>query len=241
VIRNDHFPRKLLAAVIWLGAALMAADDLERRSPPTEASQLTLPFMEFFFNRPTTPKLEEVTVLINRGGAQVPGYLAHRTQDKPLPAVLILAGTNRLGGAVLQAAREFADIGFAALAIDYDPENTAGTSPLVQTVAAEQVGDRVDAAIAWLSERPFVDARRVGAVGWAGGAVWAIRLAHEGRLQAAALAGGPICSQPDELLQISATPLLVIGGRRSGCTSSIVSALQQRIIAAGLCLSRKLH
>lgn len=234
MLRNNHFRGKLLAAAVWLGAALMAADDPQRGSPPPKASQLTLPFMEVFFNRPATPKLEAASVLINRGAVQVHGYLAHSASEKPLPAVLILAGANGLGVSVLQAAREFADIGFAALAIDYDPENMAGVSALVQAVTAGQFGDRVDAAIAWLSEQPFVDAQRVGAVGWAGGAAWAIRLAHEGKLQAAVVSGGPVCSQPDELLQISATPLLVIGGRRSACTPSIVNDLQQRVVAAGL-------
>ena len=234
MLRNNHFPVKLLAAAVWLGTASMAADDPERGSPPAKASQLTHPFMEVFLNRPTTPKLEAASVLINRGTVQVHGYLAYPASDKPLPAVLILAGTDRLGVSVLQAAREFADIGFAALAIDYDPDNMAGTSPLLQTVTAGQLGDRVEAAIAWISQQPFVDAQWVGAVGWAGGAAWAIQLAHEGKLQAAVASGGPICSQPDELLQISATPLLVIGGRRSGCTPSIVNDLQQRVVAAGL-------
>ncbi len=233
MLRNNRFPKKVLASAVWLGAALMAADDPERGSASAKASQLTLPFMEAF-NQPTTPKVEAASVLINRGATQVHGYLAYPASDKPLPAVLILAGAKGLSVSTLQVAREFADIGFAALAIDYDPDNTAGTSPLVQTVTAGQLGDRVDAAIAWISEQPFVDAQWVAAVGWAGGAVWAIQLAHEGKLQAAVVSGGPICSQPDEVLRISATPLLVIGGRRSGCTPSIVNELQQRVVAAGL-------
>jgi dienelactone hydrolase len=234
VLRNDHLLRKLLATAVWLAAALTAADNPEKGAPPAKDSWLTLPFLEVFFNRPTTPKLEAASVLINQGAAQVHGYLVRPLSDKPLPAVLILAGENGLGAPVLQAARELADIGFVALAIDYDPEHTAEASALVQTVTAGQLGDRVDAAIAWVRGQPFVDGQRIGGVGWAGGAAWALRLAHEGKLQAAVLSGGLICSQPDELLQVSATPLLVIGGRRSGCTPSIVSALQQRVVAAGL-------
>lgn len=222
------FTTKLLATAVLWAAALAAAGDSGRRPD----SSITQPFLEVFFSSPT--RLETGMVLIKPGATQVSGYMAYPTSDKRLPAVLLLASENPLGLPVLRIAREVAGIGFVALAIDYDPDHTAGISSLVQTVSAGKIGDSVDAAMAWIAEQPFVDGRRIGAVGWESGAAWVLRLAQEGKLQAAVVSGGSICAQPDELFHVSATPLLVVGDRRSGCAPSIVSALQQRIVAAGL-------
>ena len=224
-----------LLTIAGLFAALpAAAGDPQSESCPAKDSCLTLPFLKVFFNRPAVQTLVEVSVLIHAGSSEVRGNLARPATDQRLPAVLILPGENGLAAPSLKAAREVAGIGFVALAIDYDPEHLAGASSLLQAVTGGQLRERVDAAVDWLAGQPFVDPGRVGALGWAEGGSWVLQLAEQGKLRAGVVSGVNACTQTDQLLQIRATPLLVLASRRSGCTPEKARALQRRISAAGL-------
>jgi hypothetical protein len=102
---------------------------------------------------------------------------------------------------VVTARDVIAGIGFAVLGIDDDPA-------------------QMNAAVDWLRMQPFVDARRIGAIGSAEGAEWVLRLARSGKLRAGVIVGGTLCGQPDSLFQVRTAPILVIAGERDpGCAN----------------------
>ena len=175
---------------------------------------------------------EAAPVVIPHGAAQISGYLAHPSSSGRVPGVLILAGRNALGEAVQRAVRELAARGFLALALDADPGRIAEKSTILEMVTSGQIADRANAALAWLAERPAVDPKRIGAIGLARGAEWVLQLARQGKLQAGVLTGEPVCRDPDELLRVRATPLLILGN--AGCTSWSIHELQQKVAAGGL-------
>jgi dienelactone hydrolase len=189
--------------------------------------------MQIFARTASGPALTSTAVQIGSGGIQTSGFLARPLSDTKVPAVLLVVGEQGITGATRQAASEIAATGYAVLAIDYDPEHVSAASSLVQTVAQEQLSGRLNAAVAWLSAQPFIDAGRLGAIGWAEGGEWVMRLAESGKIQAGVVAGGAICSNPDLLLRVRAVPVLAIVSG-DNCTAAQAAAVRQRVVAANL-------
>lgn len=150
-------------------AGLLGADD--------PARELERPFLAAFFDgagaRPVT---EQVRLEGLRGFAAHP---ARQNAKEHFPAVLVLSGS---GG----VARDFAEAGFAALAVDLE---TAAASPLADAIRAESAADRLEGGIEWLRRQPYVDAARLGAIGWGANADTARELARRGSVRAVVVSG----------------------------------------------------
>lgn len=153
---------------------------------------------------------------------QVRGYVVYPKAEKRVPAVLILGGG--VGQPAQKIAHEMAQHGFAALALDHDPDHPSGMSPLLEAVIGGQSDDRADAGIAWLIRQPFVDSRKIAAFGWGPGVAAILHLARQGKLGAGVVAGESVCAEADQWPQIAGTRFLVIVGS-SGCN---LSSLRQR-------------
>jgi Dienelactone hydrolase family len=148
---------------------------------------------------------------------QVRGYVAYPKTEKRVPAVLILGGG--VDPPAQKISHDMAQHGFAALALDHDPDHPSGMSPLVEAVIGGRSEDRADAGIAWLIRQPFVDSRKIGAFGWGTGVAAILHLARQGKLGAGVLAGEAVCAQADQWPQLAGTRFLVIVGS-SRCNPS---------------------
>jgi dienelactone hydrolase len=147
-------------------------------------------------------------------GAAVAGYLAKPAAGSGLSAVLLVPAMSGLKGAVLETARELAAHGFVALAVDYDPDHVSQESDLVQSVAEEQLALRLTAAAEWLArQRPLIDPRRIGAIGWDAASARVLKLVEQGQVRAGVMIESGACAVPGDLPAAPAAPtLLVIGG-----------------------------
>lgn len=101
----------------------------------------------------------------SEGGVECAGlfYLpAQRDTEKPLPAVVMAHGFSLVKEAYLpQYAERFAEEGMAVLLFDYRFFGESGGEPRQQLIPAEQIKDYRN-AITWVSQRPEVDANRIG-------------------------------------------------------------------------------
>ena len=160
-----------------------------------------------------------------QGEATVAGYLAKPAVGSRLPAILLVPGTSKLAGTVLQAARDMAARGFVVLAIDYDPDGVSQESDLVRSVMDEQLARRLSAGADWLAlQRPTVDPQRVGAVGWGEGVGRVMNLLQQGQIGAAVVVEDSPCRKPEVLPAASGARILIIVG---GCTSEQRQELMQ--------------
>ena len=208
---------------------------IAQKGSVSEPSQLDVPFMQIFMRRESGPAVTTAPVQVSTEGVSTGGFLARASVNGKLPGILLIPDEQGITEPIRQVAHEIAGTGYVVLAVDYDPEHVAAASSLVQAVAQDELGARLDAAVAWLAAQPFVDAGRIGALGWAQGGAWVLRLAERGKLQAGVVAGAVVCSEPDLLLRVHATPVFVLaGGDQSGCAPRQIAVLQQRVAAAKL-------
>jgi len=182
-------------------------------------------------NAQKMPAISASFVKVQGAGAAVSCYYAKPVTGSGLPAVLLAPANSALKGAVLEAARDMAAHGFVALAVDYDPEHVSQESDLVQSVAEEQLSLRLTAAADWLArQRPLVDPRRIGAIGWDGGSARILKLAQQGRVHAVVMIESELCVAPGNPPATPAVPMLLIIG---GCTAERGHELKASLEAGG--------
>lgn len=182
-------------------------------------------------NAQKMPAISASFVKVQGAGAAVSGYLAKPATGSGLPAVLLAPANSALKGAVLEAARDMAAHGFVALAVDYDPEHVSQESDLVQSVAEEQLSLRLTAAADWLArQRPLVDPRRIGAIGWDGGSARILKLAQQGRVHAGVMIESEPCVAPENLPAAPVTRILLVIG---GCSAERGQELKALLEAGG--------
>lgn len=126
----------------------------------------------------------EKVVVIGDGIDSLKGYLSRPAGASASPALIVLAGVDRLTPPVQHVANDLATVGFVALAVDYDPDRTAESSSLVREVAGKSLAERVSEAVDWLTQQGFVDKNRIGAIGWGSGTDLVLQMAERGRIVA---------------------------------------------------------
>lgn len=113
-------------------------------------------------------------------GAPREAYYARPRDDGQFPGVVIVHEIYGLNENMRDVARRFAAAGYAALAVDlFAGRNRAVCmmrlmSQMLSGSVNNSSVDELKASLTWLSERPEVDARRVGAVGFCMGGSFAI-------------------------------------------------------------------
>ncbi len=118
-------------------------------------------------------------------GKAITGYLAHPEGETKLPGVLVIHEVFGLNDNIREITDRFADEGYAALAVDLF---SGGLKALcvAQTIGGA-FGSKTDtratrilrAALNYLSDQPFVEGTRVGAIGFCMGGNFAMALSYE--------------------------------------------------------------
>lgn len=119
-------------------------------------------------------------VSFSSGKRQVQGYLARPEGEGPFPGVIVIHEIFGLNENVRDVARRFADVGYAALAVDlFSGRNRTVCmfrfmgQLLLKSLNNESLND-LKASLTYLTEQPGVDGSRVGAIGFCMGGGFAI-------------------------------------------------------------------
>lgn len=178
---------------------------------------------------------ESVTVPLN--GTTVPAYLARPSCAGPWPGVVVIHELLGLNDDIRWIARRFAAAGYAALA----PDLFAGLGPkpicIVRTMVAWRRGggralEALQAARAWLAERPEVDASRIGAAGFCMGGGFALLLGAHSELGVVATFYGDLPRPPEDLRGIC--PVFAGYGAQDRIMGSRAEVLERRLRELGV-------
>lgn len=137
--------------------------------------------------------IQSETLIIPGGTQGLNGYLAQPASDGPFPGVVVIHEIFGLNDDIRRIAEQFADAGYAALAVDlFAGRNRAVCMArfmgnlLLNSLDHGGIHD-LKAALTALADLPQVDANRIGAVGFCMGGSFAIAWAcSDDRLQAIA-------------------------------------------------------
>ena len=116
----------------------------------------------------------------------VPAHESRPDGPGPFPAVVLMHGCHGVSQSTRDWARWFRDHGYVALIVDSWAARGIkdGCVPGPDVPSTERFDDAVG-ALRWLHARPYVDSRRVGAIGWSNGGVFAIALVNGPSLERA--------------------------------------------------------
>jgi len=125
---------------------------------------------------------EEVTYS-KSGDRDVKGFLARPKGQGPYPAIVLIHEWWGLNDHIRSQAREFAKLGYVALAVDlYDGEAT--TDPAKARELATNVRGEMEAAqqnlrdaLTYLKQQKSVDPHRLASIGWCFGGGWSYQIA----------------------------------------------------------------
>lgn len=139
-------------------------------------------------NTETTPKMVQENITYEGDGTTMHGYVAYDSAKQgQRPAVIVIHEWWGLNDYAKRRARELADLGYIAMAIDLygngltaDNPDSAGkyATPFYQQ--PDMMQRRFDAALAKLKTYPQTDASKVGAIGYCFGGAQVLNLARLG-------------------------------------------------------------
>ena len=130
-------------------------------------------------------QIQEQEFTLPSEGRTLKAFVAHPAGPDPRPAIVVIHEIFGLNDNIRGICRRFAQEGYAALAIDL---YSGGLKALcvLQTVRAvfnnntDNYGTRhLRNALTYLSQQPYADANRLGAIGFCMGGNFALALAHE--------------------------------------------------------------
>jgi carboxymethylenebutenolidase len=178
------------------------------------------------------------TVNYKSGSDTVSGYLALPEGGGQHPAIIVIHEWWGLNDWVKEQAQKYAGQGYVALAVDLYRGKVAATPDDAHILMRGLADDRglrdLEAAFAYLSSRPDVDASRIGAVGWCMGGGWSIKLAEDQpKLAACVVNYGALPSDPAIIAKIHAPVLGNFGADDQGIPASDVRAFEAAMKAAG--------
>src|SRR3989338_6466916 len=153
------------------------------------------------------------------GGITMRGFLARPSQTTAAaPAVIVIHEWWGLNAHIQDIAQRFAKAGYVALAPDLSsrlghPVTTDAqeAAKLMERLQSQQILRDLNATIAFLKQQPFVDAWKIGAVGFCMGGTFALMLAaHNSDIKASVPFYGQI--PPTDSLKYLVAPILYIHG-----------------------------
>jgi carboxymethylenebutenolidase len=178
------------------------------------------------------------TVSYKSGGDTVIGYLALPESGGKHPAIIVIHEWWGLNDWVKEQAQKYAAQGYVALAVDLYRGKVAATPDDAHILMRGLADDRglrdLEAAFAYLSSRPDVDARKIGSVGWCMGGGWSIKLAvDQPKLAACVVNYGSLPSDPAIIAKIHAPVEGNFGADDQGIPPTDVHAFEEAMNAAG--------
>lgn len=152
------------------------------------------------------------------------------------PAVLLIHEWWGLNDQIKSMAREFAQQGFVALAVDLYDGNVAQTPDqarsFMQSVKPEQAVATMQAWTAWLRGHEATT-DQIGVVGWCFGGGWALRTAINAPIDAAVVYYGNVDVPTEQLAKIEGPVLGHFATRDNFINEEMVSGFKDRMEEAG--------
>jgi dienelactone hydrolase len=177
------------------------------------------------------------------GDTVLEGYIAWDDErNMPMPGVLIIHDWNGLDEYEMRRARELAELGYFAFAIDFYGKGVRPKNP--QESAAEAgkyrkdyqlLRSRLQAALQTLREQPQVDKDHIGAMGYCFGGAAALELARSGADVKAVVSfhGNLNTSAPAETGNFRARVLVLHGADDPGVPDAQVQAFMKEMRDVG--------
>lgn len=188
-------------------------------------------------------QLHTEMVEYRHGEAVLEGYLAYDSHlDHPVPGVLVVHEWKGLNEYAKQRARQLAELGYVAFAIDMYGKGIlaadhaeAGRLSGIYRSDRRLMRDRARAGLNVLTSQPLVDQTRVAAIGYCFGGTTVLELARDGADLAAVVSfhGSLSTPHPEDARQIKGK-VLVLQGADDSFTLSEVPAFEQEMQEAGV-------
>jgi len=194
--------------------------------------------------RAGAPKTE--TVSYKSGDETVSGYLALPDGGGKHPAIIVIHEWWGLNDWVKEQAQKYSGQGYVALAVDLYRGKVAANPDDAHILMRGLPDDRgmrdLEAAFAYLSTRPDVNAAKIGSVGWCMGGSWSIKLAvDQPKLAACAVNYGWLPSEPALIAKIKAPVLGSFGADDQGIPAKDVKAFESAMKADGKTTDIKIY
>jgi carboxymethylenebutenolidase len=206
------------------------------RDPESKGRVLAQKVSSSAARQPDKPKTRTVT--FQRATEKVTGFLALRRDPRCHRAIIVIHEWWGLNEWVKEQAVKLAANGYVALAVDlYHGKVTSDPSEarkLKRDLRQERAIGDLNAAFDYLADRPDVDPKHIGSLGWSMGGGLAVQLAiHEPRLAACVVNYGPLPTNPADIQKINAPVLGIFGSRDRGIPPDKVRAFERCMKAAG--------
>lgn len=178
------------------------------------------------------------TVSYKSGTEMVSGYLATPEGAGKHPAIIVIHEWWGLNDWVREQAQKYAGQGYVALAVDLYRGQVASTPDEAHILSRGLPDDRglhdLQAAFTYLSSRPDVNARKIGAIGWCMGGGWSIKLAEDQpKLAAFVVNYGSLPTDLAIIAKIQAPMLGNFGAEDKGIPPNSVHAFESAMKSAG--------
>ena len=190
------------------------------------------------------PKTE--TVQFKSGDQTVSGFLVLPGKEGKHPAMIVVHEWWGLNDWVKEQAQKYAAQGYVALAVDLYRGKVAANPDEAHILMRGLPDDRgmrdLEAAFAYLSSRPDVNAGKIGSVGWCMGGSWSIKLAvDQPKLAACVVNYGWLPSDPALVAKINAPVQGNFGADDQGIPPKDVKAFEAAMKADGKITDIKIY
>jgi carboxymethylenebutenolidase len=194
--------------------------------------------------RAGAPKTE--TVSYKSGDDTVSGYLALPDGAGKHPAIIVIHEYWGLNDWVKEQAQKYAAQGYVALAVDLYRGRVAANPDEAHILMRGLPDDRgmrdLQAAYAYVSSRPEVNAAKIGSIGWCMGGSWSIKLAvDQPKLAACVVNYGWLPSEPALIAKIKAPVQGNFGADDQGIPPKDVNAFEAAMKADGKIADIKIY
>ena len=194
--------------------------------------------------RAGAPKTETITY--KSGDDTVSGYLALPDGAGKHPAIIVIHEYWGLNDWVKEQAQKYAAQGYVALAVDLYRGKVAANPDEAHILMRGLPDDRgmrdLEAAYAYLSSRPDVNAGKIGSIGWCMGGSWSVKLAvDQPKLAACVVNYGWLPSEPALVAKIKAPVQGNFGADDQGIAPKDVKAFEAAMKADGKIADIKIY
>lgn len=130
-------------------------------------------------------EIQESTITLPSEGQSLKAFIARPAGAEPRPALLVIQEVFGLNDNIRQITSRLAQEGYAALALDlysggFKPWCVFQTMRAILSSSTDTYGTRhLRNAMTYLAQQPYVDANRLGAIGFCMGGNFALALAHQ--------------------------------------------------------------
>lgn len=177
----------------------------------------------------------QLTSITTDGGRKVAAALAMPVQV-PAPAVILIHEWWGLNDQIKAMARQLADQGYLALAVDLFGGRVATTPDdartLTQELKPDEARDTLTAWSRWLANHPD-GTRRTGVVGWCFGGAWSLNAAVANPLDACVIYYGRCDLPAEQLSKLKAPVLGHFATRDAFITKDVVQRFEANMRQAG--------